>query len=162
MLTTVCFLKGNFAPRWTIVSVPKMVKLLSWPSPIYWEINLTESLKNVGLNNPPTRCAGFSIEGGTRRLIAAYFVFKLLFFALFWHLWLCWRASYFISDHLLLTNLLRSLDVNFQQMYNYLYIYILFFRKLTKLHLVNTPGIKQREEAIATLQKKLPECVIEK
>lgn len=35
-------------------------------------------------------------------------------------------------------------------------------KKLTKLHLVNTPGIKQREEAIATLQKKLPECVIEK
>ena len=53
--------------------------------------------------------AGFSIEGGTRRLIAAYFVFKSLFFALFWHLWLCWRASYFISDHLLLKNLLRTL-----------------------------------------------------
>ena len=28
-------------------------------------------------------CTGFSIEGGTWRLIAAYFVFKLLFFALF-------------------------------------------------------------------------------
>ena len=27
--------------------------------------------------------AGFSIEGGTRLLIAAYFVFKSLFFALF-------------------------------------------------------------------------------
>ena len=27
--------------------------------------------------------AGFSIEGGTRRLIAAYFVCKSLFFALF-------------------------------------------------------------------------------
>ena len=53
--------------------------------------------------------AGFSIEGSTQRLIAAYFVFKSLFFALFWHLWLCWRASYFISDHLLLKNLLRTL-----------------------------------------------------
>ena len=53
--------------------------------------------------------SGFSIEGGTRRLIAAYFVFKSLFFALFWHLWLCWRASYFISDHLLFKNLLRTL-----------------------------------------------------
>ena len=36
-------------------------------------------------------------------------MFKSLFFALFWHLWLCWRASYFISDHLLLKNLLRTL-----------------------------------------------------
>ena len=36
-------------------------------------------------------------------------MFKSLFFALFWHLWLCLRASYFISDHLLLTNLLRIL-----------------------------------------------------
>ena len=54
--------------------------------------------------------SGFSIEGGTRRLIAAYFVFKSLFFALFWHLWLCWRTSYFISDHLLLKNLLRTLQ----------------------------------------------------
>ena len=60
--------------------------------------------------------SGFSIEGGTRRLIAAYFafiaayfVFKSLFVALFWHLWLCGRASYFISDHLLLKNLLRTL-----------------------------------------------------
>jgi len=35
-------------------------------------------------------------------------------------------------------------------------------RNLVKLNLVNTPGIKQREEAIATLQKKLPECAIEK
>lgn len=62
----------------------------------------------------------------------------------------------------MLVPITHQLDVNFQQMYNYPYIYILFFRKLTKLHLVNTPGIKQREEAIATLQKKLPECVIEK
>ena len=38
-------------------------------------------------------------------------MFKSLFFALFWHLWLCWRASYFISDHLLLKNLLRTLYV---------------------------------------------------
>ena len=45
----------------------------------------------------------------TLGFIAAYFVFKSLFFALFWHLWLCWRASYFISDHLLLKNLLRTL-----------------------------------------------------
>ena len=37
-------------------------------------------------------------------------MFKSLFFALFWHLWLCWRASYFISDHLLLKNLLRTLN----------------------------------------------------
>ena len=37
-------------------------------------------------------------------------MFKSLFFALFWHLWLCWRASYFISDHLLLKNLLRTLS----------------------------------------------------
>ena len=36
-------------------------------------------------------------------------MFRSLFFALFWHLWLCWRASYFISDHLLLKNLLRTL-----------------------------------------------------
>ena len=36
-------------------------------------------------------------------------MFKSLFFALFWHLWLCWRASYFNSDHLLLKNLLRTL-----------------------------------------------------
>ena len=64
----------------------------------------------------------------------------------------------------MLVSITHQLDVNFQQMslHYYLYIYILFFRKLTKLHLVNTPGIKQREEAIATLQKKLPECVIEK
>lgn len=34
--------------------------------------------------------------------------------------------------------------------------------KLIKLNLVNTPGIKQREKAIATLQMNLPECVIEK
>ena len=39
-------------------------------------------------------------------------MFKSLFFALFWHLWLCWRASYFISDHLLFKNLLRTLCVN--------------------------------------------------
>ena len=38
-------------------------------------------------------------------------MFKSLFFALFWHLWLCWRASYFISDHLLLKNLLRTLGL---------------------------------------------------
>ena len=37
---------------------------------------------------------------------------KSLFFALFWHLWLCWRASYFISDHLLLKNLLRTLKTS--------------------------------------------------
>ena len=37
-------------------------------------------------------------------------MFKSLFFALFWHLWLCWRASYFISDHLLLKNLSRTLN----------------------------------------------------
>ena len=30
---------------------------------------------------------------------------------LLWHLWLCWRASYFISDHLLLKNLLRTLNL---------------------------------------------------
>ncbi|XP_078350544.1 ATP synthase subunit s, mitochondrial-like isoform X1 [Oculina patagonica] len=35
-------------------------------------------------------------------------------------------------------------------------------KKLTKLNLQNTPRIKQREEAIATLQKRLPDCVIEK
>ncbi|KAJ7380014.1 ATP biosynthetic process [Desmophyllum pertusum] len=34
-------------------------------------------------------------------------------------------------------------------------------KKLTKLNLVNTTGIKQREEEIATLQKRLPNCVIE-
>ena len=38
-------------------------------------------------------------------------MFKSLSFALFWHLWLCWRASYFFSDHLLLKNLLRTLVV---------------------------------------------------
>ena len=59
--------------------------------------------------------AGFSIQGGTRRLIAAYFLFKSLFFALFWHLWLCGRASYFISDHLLLKNLLRTLLMDGEQ-----------------------------------------------
>ena len=37
-------------------------------------------------------------------------MFKSLFSALFWHLWLCWRASYFISDHLLFKNLLRTLS----------------------------------------------------
>ena len=67
-----------------------------------------ENSLNRGVQNSEPS-AGFSIEGGTRRLIAAYFVFKSLFFALFWHLWLCWRASYFISDHLLLKNLLRTL-----------------------------------------------------
>ena len=45
----------------------------------------------------------------TLGFIAAYFVFKSLFYALYWHLWLCWRASCFISDHLLLKNLLRTL-----------------------------------------------------
>lgn len=73
MLATVCFLKGNFASRWTIVSVPKMVKLLSWPSPIYWEINLTESLKNVGLNNPPTRC---ELPTNVQLSLHLYFVFQ--------------------------------------------------------------------------------------
>lgn len=34
-------------------------------------------------------------------------------------------------------------------------------KKLTKLNLTNTPRIKQREEGIAALQKKLPECIIE-
>ena len=38
-------------------------------------------------------------------------MFRSLFFALFWHLWLCWRVSYFISDHLLLKNLLRTLHL---------------------------------------------------
>ena len=33
---------------------------------------------------------------------------------LFWHLWLCGRASYFISDHLLLKNLLRTLLVTIE------------------------------------------------
>ena len=35
------------------------------------------------------------------------------------------------------------------------------FRKLRKLILTNTPKIKQREETIASLQKRLPDCVIE-
>ena len=35
------------------------------------------------------------------------------------------------------------------------------FRKLRKLVLTNTPKIKQREETIASLQKRLPDGVIE-
>ncbi|CAH3043545.1 unnamed protein product [Pocillopora meandrina] len=34
-------------------------------------------------------------------------------------------------------------------------------KKLRKLVLTNTPKIKQREETIASLQKRLPDCVIE-
>ncbi|XP_022788079.1 ATP synthase subunit s, mitochondrial-like isoform X2 [Stylophora pistillata] len=35
------------------------------------------------------------------------------------------------------------------------------FKKLRKLVLINIPRIKQREETIATLRKRLPDCVIE-
>lgn len=35
-------------------------------------------------------------------------------------------------------------------------------KKLIQLNLVNTPRIKEREEAIAALQKSIPACVIEK
>lgn len=34
-------------------------------------------------------------------------------------------------------------------------------KKLRKLVLTNTPKIEQREETIASLQKRLPDCVIE-
>lgn len=35
-------------------------------------------------------------------------------------------------------------------------------KKLIQLNLINTPRIKQREEAIAALQRAIPGCVIEK
>ena len=60
-------------------------------------------------------------------------MFKSLFFALFWHLWLCWRASYFISDHLLLKNLLRTLNsksVNYWKLFHHTTFFSLMNHKI--------------------------------